>query len=47
MSTGRNPKVERCGRSLALAIGKVPNRQLLAIRDVAACSKDLVTQSWV
>lgn len=45
MSTGENPKVKRCVRSQVSAIGGVPNKQMMGRRDVAVCSKDLVTQT--
>lgn len=44
MSTGGNPKGKRCVRSQVLATGTVPNKQMMGIRDVAGCSKDLVIQ---
>lgn len=47
MSTGRYPKVKRRVGSQALTIGKVPNRQMMGIRDTVACNKTLVMQTLV
>lgn len=47
MSTGRYPKVKRRVGSQALTIGKVPNRQMMGIRDTVACNKNLVMQTLV
>lgn len=47
MSTGRYPKAKRCVGSQASTIGKVPNRQMMGIRDIAACNKKLVMEALV